>query len=48
MLSTSTTYFQEKFDAGWESRWVKSKSKEAEGSQGEWGWSHGKYYNDAE
>jgi len=48
MLSTSTIYFQEKFDAGWESRWVKSKSKEAEGSQGEWGWSHGKYFSDAE
>jgi len=48
LLCSSTIYFQEKFDAGWESRWVKSKSKESEGTQGEWGWSHGKYYNDAE
>jgi len=48
LLSTATVYFQEKFDAGWENRWVKSKSKESEGSQGEWGWSAGKYYNDPE
>lgn len=46
-VSFSKVYFQEKFhDDSWESRWVKSKSKEAEGSQGSWGWSAGKYYND--
>jgi len=41
-------YFKETFPAGWESRWVKSKNKEAEGTQGKWGWTAGKYYNDAE
>jgi calreticulin len=47
-LSSATVYFQETFDDnGWESRWVKSKSKEAEGTQGKWEISHGKYYNDA-
>jgi calreticulin len=50
LLSSATIYFQEKFDDGnaWESRWVKSKAREADGSQGAWGISHGKYYNDAE
>jgi calreticulin len=48
VLSTSTVYFQEKFDDGWESRWVKSKTREADGTQGVWGWSAGKYYDDAE
>jgi len=47
-LSAATTYFQEKFNSGWESRWVKSHNKEKEGTQGEWGWSAGKFYNDAE
>jgi len=47
-LSTATVYFSEKFDEGWEQRWVKSKAKEAEGSQGTWGWSAGKFHNDAE
>jgi len=41
-------YFQETFDEGWEKRWVKSTNKEAEGTQGKWGWTAGKYYNDAE
>jgi len=38
--------FFEPFSDGWESRWVKSKSKEKEGTQGKWGWSAGKFYND--
>jgi len=41
------TYFWEPFHDGWESKWVKSKNKEKEGTQGKWGWSAGKYYNDA-
>jgi len=47
-FSSATVFFQETFDNGWESRWVKSKSKESEGTQGKWDISHGKYYNDAE
>jgi calreticulin len=46
--ASATTYFNEGFDAGWESRWVKSKNKESEGTQGKWGWTAGKYYGDAE
>lgn len=45
-IASASVYFQEKFDDGWESRWVKSKHKESEGTQGVWGWSAGKYYND--
>jgi len=48
VLASAKTYFKETFDASWESRWVKSKHKEAEGTQGVWGWTAGKYYNDAE
>jgi calreticulin len=40
-------YFQENFDEGWEDRWVKSKNKEAEGTQGTWVWTAGKYFGDA-
>jgi calreticulin len=43
-LASATTHFKETFDAGWESRWVKSKNKESEGSQGKWGWTAGKYH----
>jgi len=47
-LSAATTYFEEKFHPGWESRWVKSHNKEKEGTQGEWGWTAGKFFNDAD
>jgi len=47
-MSAATTYFQEKFNSGWESRWVKSHNKEKEGTQGEWGWTAGKFFADAE
>jgi len=47
-LSSAKTYFEEKFHPGWESRWVKSHNKEKEGTQGEWGWSAGKYFGDAD
>jgi len=45
---SATVYFKETFDGDWESRWVKSKAKESEGSQGIWDVTHGKYYSDAE
>jgi len=44
----ATVYFSETFSGDWESRWVQSKSKESEGTQGVWKVSHGKFYNDAE
>jgi len=46
-VSYANIYFQETFDDSWESRWVPSKFKESEGTQGKWGLSAGKYYNDA-
>lgn len=46
VLASAKIYFQETFNDGWEQRWVKSKNKESEGTQGVWGWSAGKYYND--
>jgi len=36
-LTSAKVYYQEDFGSGWENRWVKSKSKESEGTQGEWG-----------
>jgi len=48
-FARATVHFQEKFDSSaWESRWVKSKNKEAEGTQGTWGWTAGTFYNDAD
>jgi calreticulin len=47
-FSSATVYFKETFeDDSWEKRWVPSKSKESEGTQGKWEVSHGKHYNDA-
>jgi len=45
---TATVYFSEEFDNGWESRWVVSKVKEADGTLGEWNQTTGKYFNDAQ
>jgi len=47
-IASAKVYFSETFDDKWESRWVPSKSREADGSQGSWDLSHGKYFNDAE
>jgi len=47
-FAAATVHFKETFDKDWEKRWVKSTSKEAEGSQGKWELSHGKFYGDAE
>lgn len=48
VASQAKVYFQETFDDSWESRWVRSKTKESEGTQGKWDLSAGKYFNDAE
>jgi len=45
---SATTYFKEEFDAGWKDRWVQSSWKESTGERGEFGWTAGKYFNDAE
>jgi calreticulin len=39
-------YFKEEFNDGWRSRWVESTHKAAE--QGQFGWTAGKFYGDAE
>jgi len=46
-VACAEIYFSETFDEGWEKRWVESKSREADGSQGKWDLTAGKYYNDA-
>lgn len=48
VLASAKVYFQETFDGDWESRWVKSTSKESEGTQGKWEVSAGGFYGDAE
>jgi calreticulin len=45
-LAFAEVYFKEDFGDGWEKRWVKSKNKESEGTQGEWAVSAGKFFND--
>jgi len=47
-IASAKVYFSETFDEGWEKRWVPSKSREAEGTQGTWDVTPGKYYNDAQ
>lgn len=47
-LAVAETYFSEDFSGDWESRWVNSKNKESEGSQGRFDVTAGKFYNDAE
>jgi calreticulin len=41
-------FFQEKFEDGWESRWVKSDWKKDENMAGEWNHTSGKWNGDAE
>jgi calreticulin len=47
-VASAAVHFKETFDKNWESRWVKSKHFEKDGNQGAWGWSAGKFYNDAD
>ncbi|OEL33898.1 Calreticulin, partial [Dichanthelium oligosanthes] len=41
-------FFQEKFDDGWEDRWVKSDWKKDDNTAGEWNHTSGKWNGDAE
>jgi len=47
-VASATVYFKEEFDAGWKNRWVQSNWKESEGTRGEFAWTAGKFYGDAE
>jgi len=44
----ATTYFHEKFDKDWKSRWVVSNWKKSEGTQGQWKLAAGDWYGDKE
>jgi calreticulin len=47
-FAAAEVYFKETFDKDWENRWVLSKAKESEGTQGKWGWSAGKFFHNEE
>jgi len=44
--ASAKIYYSETFDGDWESRWVMSKNKESEGTQGKFDLSAGQYFND--
>lgn len=46
-LVAADVYYKETFDDSWESRWVRSKNKEKEGTQGDWKLTAGKRFGDA-
>mmetsp|Transcript_75374 Transcript_75374/g.119005 ORF Transcript_75374/g.119005 Transcript_75374/m.119005 type:complete len:391 (+) Transcript_75374:58-1230(+) len=45
-LASAKIYFSETFDSAWESRWVTSKWKDSEGTQGKWKLTAGKWSKD--
>jgi calreticulin len=45
-LADPSVYFQDRFEEGWEDRWVESTKKGAE--QGKFKWTAGKFYGDAD
>ena len=46
--AAAETYFKETFDSSWESRWVVSDWKKADGTSGTWKHTAGDFYADAE
>ncbi|KAG6421850.1 hypothetical protein SASPL_118409 [Salvia splendens] len=46
-ISSAAVFFEERFDDGWESRWVKSDWKKDENMAGEWNYTSGKWSGDA-
>ncbi|KAG6384578.1 hypothetical protein SASPL_155598 [Salvia splendens] len=46
-VSSAAVFFEERFDDGWESRWVKSDWKKDENMAGEWNYTSGKWSGDA-
>jgi len=47
-VATATTYFKETFDSSWQDRWVLSDWKKSAGQAGEFKYTAGDYYGDAE
>ncbi|KAG7968398.1 hypothetical protein I3843_08G151700 [Carya illinoinensis] len=45
-IASAKVYFEERFDDGWESRWVKSDWKKDEDVAGEWNYTAGKWHGD--
>ncbi|KAL5994742.1 Calnexin-like [Asimina triloba] len=45
-IASAEVFFAEKFDDGWESRWVKSEWKKDENMAGEWNHTSGKWTGD--
>ncbi|KVH99491.1 Calreticulin, partial [Cynara cardunculus var. scolymus] len=46
-IASAKVFFEERFDDGWESRWVKSDWKKDENMAGEWNYTSGKWNGDA-
>ncbi|CAN0897238.1 CRT1 [Linum grandiflorum] len=46
-VASATVFFEEKFEDGWEKRWVKSDWKKDENMAGEWNYTSGKWNGDA-
>ncbi|KAL2231293.1 calreticulin [Sesamum indicum] len=46
VISSAKVFFEERFDDGWESRWVKSDWKKDENMAGEWNYTSGKWNGD--
>ncbi|XP_012833817.1 PREDICTED: calreticulin-like isoform X2 [Erythranthe guttata] len=47
VISSAKVFFEECFDDGWESRWVKSDWKKDENMAGEWNYTSGKWNGDS-
>ncbi|XP_050381326.1 calreticulin isoform X2 [Argentina anserina] len=47
-VASAKVFFEEKFEDGWESRWVKSDWKKDENLAGEWNFTSGKWNGDAD
>lgn len=46
-IASAEVFFEERFDDGWENRWVKSEWKKDENMAGEWNYTAGKWNGDA-
>ncbi|CAK9315019.1 unnamed protein product [Citrullus colocynthis] len=46
-IASAKVFFEERFDDGWEKRWVKSDWKRDESLAGEWNYTSGKWHGDA-
>eukprot|EP00250_Pteridium_aquilinum_P014673 c22134_g1_i1 orf=211-1431(+) len=48
IFASGHVHFEERFDDGWETRWVKSDWKKSEGAAGDWVHTAGKWHGDPE